>query len=58
MNSYSEDTSYAVQTLLYRNALGRDIGSSFEPMAKAVDAATVRDLFSALDACKAEFVVR
>ena len=58
MNSYSEDTAYAVQTLLYRNALGRDIGSSFEPMAKAVKAATVRDLFSALDACKAEFVVR
>ena len=58
MNSYSEDTAYAVRTLLYRNALGRDIGSSFEPMAKTVDAATVRDLFSALDACKAEFVVR
>lgn len=58
MKASSEDTAYAVQILLYRNALGRDIGSSFEPLVKATGAAAVRDLFAALDACKAEFVVR
>lgn len=58
MNSSSGNTEYAVDNLLYRNALGRDIGSSFETLVKAVDAGAIRELFAAMDACKAEFVVR
>jgi len=56
----ASDSITAVQrdNILYRNALGRDLGSSFENRVKAVKASHIKEVFELLDACKCEFVVQ
>ncbi|MBO4475997.1 MAG: hypothetical protein J5737_04705 [Bacteroidales bacterium] len=58
MKASAENTASTRDDLLYLNALGRDIGNDFEPLVKASTAASIREVFAAMDACKAEFVVR
>ena len=53
----SENTAAQLQNILYRNSLGRDLGSSYQNRVKAVSAASLHEMFIALDKCKCEFVV-
>ena len=52
------DTALQLQNILYRNSLGRDLGSSWQNRVKAVTASGLHDMFVALDGCKCEFVVQ
>ena len=44
--------------ILYRNALGRDIGSGLASRVSSLGASDVQAMFAALDACKCEFAVQ
>ena len=51
------NTAISRDNILYRNALGRDLGNSYEGRIKAISASEVRGFFSALSSCQSEFVV-
>ncbi len=52
------NTALSRDLILYRNALGRDLGTSYESKIKAVTPSGVKEIFTALDACKSEFAVQ
>jgi len=54
----SASTALLRDFILYRNSLGRDIGTSQGARAAALGAADIQAMFAALDGCKCEFAVQ
>lgn len=57
LEASADNTALQLQNILYRNSLGRDLGSSYQNRVKAVSASALHEMFVSLDACKCEFVV-
>ena len=53
-----KNTVVLVESVLWRNSLGRDITGSYKDRIKAIKASDVRAMFAAMDACNCEFVVQ
>ena len=52
------NTATLVESVLWRNSLGRDITGSYKDRIKAIKASDVRAMFAAMEACNCEFVVQ
>lgn len=58
MQSQNDNPSSLVSSIIWRNALGRDLTGTYKDRIKSVKAGDVKAVFQAMDACKSEFVVR
>ena len=58
MQAQEADTKTLVTSIVWRNALGRDLTGSYKDRIKSVKASDIKAVFQAMDACKSEFVVR
>ena len=58
MQAQEADPDNYMSTILYRNAMGRDLTGAYKDRIKAVKASDVKAMFQAMDECKSEFVVR
>lgn len=58
MQAQEADTESLVSSIIWRNALGRDLTGSYKDRIKSIKASDIRAMFQSMDACKSEFVVR
>ena len=58
MEAQEADTGSLVTSVIWRNALGRDLTGSYKDRIKAVKASDIKAMFQSMDACKSEFVIR